>query len=282
MFLKRVRLKGLVDESKLVRMTGGELKTRSASAAAVVDVRLGVRFAKGHFPGSLNVGLGGRSFVACVSLFVPQQGQTVLVVDKPEDARKAQLDLARAGLENVAGFITAGDLPELHQLTQLDVLDLYSTLSRGGKPAILDIRSPGEWKWNGIPGSRNIPLVQLPARVAELSSLIRWWLSVRTDIRARRRRAGSKPTASIAYSSYSVAWMRTLEFLSTRTLKRCHIVHCSPSECLASLLTLPINLIVRMIEGRSVSTRWRALHQSFQPAESEAAPSLPEGYRRDL
>jgi len=169
MFLKRFRLKGLVDEPKLVRMTGGELKTRSASGAAVVDVRLGVRFAKGHFPGSLNVGLGNRSFVACISLFLPKQGQTVLVVDNPEDASRAQIDLARAGFENVAGFITAGDLPQLHQLTQLNVLDLYSTLSRGGKPAILDIRSPVEWKSNGIPGSRNIPLVQLPARVAELS-----------------------------------------------------------------------------------------------------------------
>jgi hydroxyacylglutathione hydrolase len=169
MFLKRFRLKGLVDESKLVRMTGEELKTRSASAAAVVDVRLGVRFAKGHFPGSLNVGLGGRSFAACVNLFLPKQGQTVLVVDKSEEARRAQTDLARGGFEDVVGFITADDLPELHQLTQLNVLDLYSTLSRGGKPAILDIRSPGEWKSNGIPGSGNIPLVQLPARVAELS-----------------------------------------------------------------------------------------------------------------
>jgi hydroxyacylglutathione hydrolase len=169
MFLKRFRLKGLVHESKLARMTGGELKTRSASGAAVVDVRLGVRFAKGHFPGSLNVGLGDRSFAACVRLFLPKQSQTVLVVDKPEEASRAQTDLARAGFEDVLGFIAADDLPELHQLTQLSVLDLYSTLSRGGKPAMLDIRSPGEWKSDGIPGSQNIPLVQLPARVSELS-----------------------------------------------------------------------------------------------------------------
>ena len=169
MFLKRFRLKGLVDESKLVRMTGGELKTRSASGAAVVDVRLGVRFAKGHFPGSLNVGLGGCNFAACVGLFLPKEGQTVLVVDKPEEASRAQTELARAGFKDIGGFITADDLPELHQLTQLNVLDLYSTLSRGGKPAILDIRSSGEWKSNGIPGSRNIPLVHLRARVGELS-----------------------------------------------------------------------------------------------------------------
>ena len=170
MFLKRFRLKGLVDESKLTRMTGEELETRVASGAAVVDVRLGVRFAKGHFPGSLNVGLGGRSFAACVSLFLPKQGQTLLVADKPEEASRAQIDLARAGFKDIGGFISADDLPELHQLTQLNVLDLYSTLSRGGKPAILDIRSSGEWKSNGIPGSRNIPMLQLPARVGELSS----------------------------------------------------------------------------------------------------------------
>jgi hydroxyacylglutathione hydrolase len=169
MFLKRFRLKGLVDQSKLARMTGGELKTRSASAAAVVDVRLGVRFAKGHFPGSLNVGLGGCNFAACVGLFLPKEGQTVLVVDKPEEASRAQADLARAGFKDIGGFITADDLPELHQLTQLNVLDLYSTLSRGGKPAILDIRASREWKSNGIPGSRNIPLVHLRARVGELS-----------------------------------------------------------------------------------------------------------------
>jgi hydroxyacylglutathione hydrolase len=169
MFLKRFRLKGLVDESKLVRMTGGELKTRSAAGDAVLDVRLGVRFAKGHFPGSLNVGLGGRSFGACVSLFLLKQCQAVLVVDKPEEASRAQIDLDRAGFKNVVGYITADDLPEMHRLTQLNVLDLYSTLSRGGKPAILDIRSPGEWKSNGIPGSRNIPLVQLSSRVGELS-----------------------------------------------------------------------------------------------------------------
>jgi hydroxyacylglutathione hydrolase len=170
MFLRRFRLKGLVHESKLVRMTGRELKTRSASGAAVVDVRLGVQFAKGHFPGSLNVGLGGRGFAVCVNLFLPKQAQTVLVVDEPEEAGKAQTELARAGFKDVQGFITADDLPELHQLTQLSVIDLYSTLSRGGKPAILDIRSPDEWKSGGIPGSRNIALMQLPARVSELSS----------------------------------------------------------------------------------------------------------------
>lgn len=170
MFLKRFRLKGLAHEfAELVRVTEEELRTRSASGDAVVDVRLGNQFAEGHFPGSLNVGLAGRMFSACVGLFLPKESQIVLVVDKPEEASRAQEGLVRAGFYKVVGFIKAADLTVLHQLTQLSVFDLNSTLSRGGKPAILDVRSPGAWRSSGIYGSRNIPLEQLAARVLELS-----------------------------------------------------------------------------------------------------------------
>jgi hydroxyacylglutathione hydrolase len=170
MFLKRFRFKGLAPESsELVRITEEELKTRSASGAAVLDLRLGIQFAEGHFPCSLNVGLASRRFTSCVSLFLPKDRQILLVVDKPEEASRAQADLARAEFDEVVGFIDAADLTELHQLTQLSAFDLHSTLSRGGKPAILDIRSPSEWKSNGISGSINTPLGQLETRVSELS-----------------------------------------------------------------------------------------------------------------
>ena len=109
------------------------------------------------------------------------------------------------GFDNVLGFVEAGDLTELHQLTQLSVADLHSTLSRGGKPAILDVRSTGEWKSNGIRGSMNIPLDAtcrarfralffqstgsgLPGRISER----RW------------RRVGSRQMASTAFNICSV------------------------------------------------------------------------------
>jgi hydroxyacylglutathione hydrolase len=170
MFLKRFRLKGLAHESaELVKIKDEVLRTGSASGTAVVDVRPGNQFAEGHFPGSLNVGLGGRMFASSVGLFLARQSQIVLVVDNPEEASKAQTSLARAGFDTILGFIEAVDLTVIHQLTQLNVFDLYSTLSRGGKPAILDVRSPSEWKLSGISGSRNIPLEQLAGRVSELS-----------------------------------------------------------------------------------------------------------------
>ena len=167
MFLKRFRLKGVAHEyAALVRFKEEELRTRSASGVAVIDVRSGMQFAEGHFPGSLNIGLANRMFAACVGLFLPKQSQILLVVDQPEEASRA---LACAGFHKVLGFIEGRDLTVLHQLTQLSAFDLNSTLSRGGKPAILDVRTVSEWKSSGIFGSRNIPLAQLAARVLELS-----------------------------------------------------------------------------------------------------------------
>jgi hydroxyacylglutathione hydrolase len=170
MFLKRFRLKGVAHESgALVRITEEELRTMSAAGAMVVDVRSGTQFAEGHFPGSLNIGLANRMFATCVGLFIPKQSQILVVVDKPDDASGARADLACAGLDKILGFIEAENLTVVHQTTQLSVFDLNSTLSRGGKPAILDVRTPCEWKSSGISGSRNIPLSQLAARVLELS-----------------------------------------------------------------------------------------------------------------
>jgi hydroxyacylglutathione hydrolase len=170
MFLKRFRLKGLAHEaSQPARIAEEELKIRSVSGADVIDIRLGTQFAEGHFPGSLNVGLTNHLFADYVGLFLPKQSQILLVVEKQDEAKRARAELARAGFDRVLGFVQAGDLTVLHQLTQLNVLDLNSTLSRGGKPAILDVRTPAEWKSSGIYGSRNIPLKQLASRVLELS-----------------------------------------------------------------------------------------------------------------
>jgi len=170
MFLKRFRLKGVAHESgALVRTTEEELRTRSASGAVVIDVRSGTQFAEGHFPGSLNIGLANRMFATCVGLFLAKQSQILVVVDNPDQASRARAELACAGFDKVLGFIEAESLTVVHQTTQLSVFDLNSTLSRGGKPAILDVRTPCEWKSSGISGSRNIPLAQLAARVLELS-----------------------------------------------------------------------------------------------------------------
>jgi hydroxyacylglutathione hydrolase len=173
MFLKRFRAKAqaalLHHISGLAQMTDEELKNKSAAGARVIDLRDVVDFAEGHFPGSLNVGLGSREFDLCLGIFLSKKDRIFLVVDQAEQAHGARLALFRAGFVKVGGFIEANRLKVLHRLTQLSVFDLKSTLCRGGRPEILDVRSTDRWKWSEIPGSKNIPLARLAARASELS-----------------------------------------------------------------------------------------------------------------
>jgi hydroxyacylglutathione hydrolase len=175
MFLNRLRVREFAAAAlrrhvpRLPRMTEEDLKANSGAGELVVDVRESVDFAGGHFPGSLNFGLASREFAVCIGYFLSEQDRIILVVDHAKQAHHARLELFRAQVGKVGGFIEGSRLTELHRLTQLSVFDLKSTLCRGGKPEILDVRSDDKWKWSEIPGSRNIPLAQLPSRVSELS-----------------------------------------------------------------------------------------------------------------
>jgi rhodanese-related sulfurtransferase len=90
MFLKRLQIRELAQAvlphhfPKFARMTEQELQAESEGGAVVLDIRHGVAFAEGHFPGSLNVGLASREFVHCVGLFLSKQNRIFLVVDQSE------------------------------------------------------------------------------------------------------------------------------------------------------------------------------------------------------
>ena len=155
---------------RLARISEEDLVEQSASGATVIDIRDVTEFCEGHFPGSLNIRLGNRAFASSVEMFVPKESQIIFVVAKAQEARWAAGELGRTGYPQAAGFIVAGDLTETDQLTRLNVFDLKSTLCRGRKPAILDVRSVSEWRSTRIPGSKNIPLAQLYTRISELCS----------------------------------------------------------------------------------------------------------------
>ncbi|HZC59064.1 MAG TPA: rhodanese-like domain-containing protein [Chthoniobacterales bacterium] len=171
MFLNRFDLMRLRCPSrKLARVSQEELAAKPDSEVTVIDVRIVKEFAEGHVPGSLNVYLGNAAFASCVELFVPKWSQIIFVVEKAQEAGRAAAKLGRAGYPDIGGFIVADKLSETDRLTRLNVFDLKSTLSRGRKPAILDVRSAGEWTATRIPDSKNIPLRQLAARSSELCS----------------------------------------------------------------------------------------------------------------
>jgi len=146
-----------------------EEELSTGSDAVVVDVRGWLKFGQGHFPGSWNIGLESPHFISSVGIFVERSHRIFLVAEDGRQAREACLQLVDAGFLKVAGFLEAPRLTRLHRITQLAVADLKSTLARGGKPQLLDVRSPEEWKSTRIIRSTNIPLETLPGRFAELS-----------------------------------------------------------------------------------------------------------------
>ena len=126
MFLKRFQIREFARAALLhyvpglARITEEDLQAESAARAAVIDLRHGVDFAEGHFPGSLNIALASREFVLCVGFFLSRVKHEVLNAKNHE--REAEI-IARAGEKgaitvatNMAGrgvdIILGGDTPK--------------------------------------------------------------------------------------------------------------------------------------------------------------------------
>ncbi len=151
----------------LDEMTEEELQHAVKDDAVVIDVRAPGKFGAGHFPGSLNIGLGSPSFSTWSGFMVPGEKAIALVVGSAEDAKKARLELARIGFDNVLGYIKADALSKTEKLPQMSVQQLKASLQNNG-PLVLDVRTPTEWKSGHIESARHVPLSTFGKELPEL------------------------------------------------------------------------------------------------------------------
>jgi len=152
-----------------------ELEDAVRKKAIVVDTRAAERFARGHVPGTLNIPLG-KSFLNWMGAFVPEDEEFALITDADtDDSIKAILhDLCKIGLTRVRG-IFRGDVTQewksrggaLDVVSQIDPAGL-AAITKNGRPRIVDVRSPEEWRKGHLPGAVHIPLAALPSRLSEL------------------------------------------------------------------------------------------------------------------
>ena len=127
------------------------------NGAAVIDARSAGEFGAGHFPDSINIGLGSPSFSTWTGFMISGDKPIALVLGSESDAKKARLELARIGFDNVVGYITADTLTENQTLPQISVQELGASLKNDG-PLVVDVRTPTEWKSGHIDGARHLPL----------------------------------------------------------------------------------------------------------------------------
>lgn len=150
----------------LDEMSEEELKQATKDYAVVLDVRSPDEFGVGHFPGSLNIGLGSPSFSTWTGFMVPGEKAIVLVVGVPGDAQRARLNLARIGFDNLVGYIPAKSLHQVQALPQRSAQTLKETKANG--LTLVDVRTPNEWKTSHIEGARHLPLGTFAERAKDL------------------------------------------------------------------------------------------------------------------
>jgi glyoxylase-like metal-dependent hydrolase (beta-lactamase superfamily II)/rhodanese-related sulfurtransferase len=128
--------------------------------ALILDVRDPDAFAARHIAGAVNIGLDGN-FASWCGTLLPFDTPIVIVAEDEASASQAVIRLARVGIENIAGRITALDGIATAPLPQISVHDLDGM-------AVLDVRRTAEF-WEGhVTGAQNIPLHELPDRLAEV------------------------------------------------------------------------------------------------------------------
>ena len=157
---------------ELPPLSESELRFSFGRGAAVIDTRSAPFFGAGHFPGSLSIGLSSSLFSTWVGFLVPFGKPIALVVGSADSAKKARLELARIGFDNVLGYLQADALTRAQQLSQLGVEELHTALRCGKAPRILDVRTAGEWESDHIESAAHIPLPMLPRRLAEVNRAV--------------------------------------------------------------------------------------------------------------
>src|SRR3989441_4856947 len=144
------------------------------SGAQVLDVREAGDFAKGHLLYAINIGFSGQ-YATWARPGLSRQRPNLI---RPEAGarRGGVVRLGRIGFDNVSGYLDGGMQAlalrsDLLGRTERVTAAVMAEELRASEPSVvLDVRTAREWRERHLPGSLNVPLNQLPARVGELPS----------------------------------------------------------------------------------------------------------------
>ncbi len=144
----------------------------AADGAIVVDLRPAEAFAQGHPDGAVNLAYGSKVGYWAGWVLTPDMPLLLLASD-PAHAQDAGVQLLRVGLDRIEGTIDGGfEAWEAAALPtavtpQMAVDALHGAASR---LFLIDVRSPREWRAGHVDGAVNIPVGEIPARLADLPS----------------------------------------------------------------------------------------------------------------
>ncbi len=158
-------------------VSAGELARRIAAGDWVVDLRHRRTFAAGHVPGSFGFE-HGDSFATYLGWLIPWGTPLTLIGETGGQIAAAQRDLARIGIDRVAGAAVArsGGWPAAPRLATYPVAGFPGLAAARERQdlAVLDVRRAPERARGSITGSLHVPLHELPGRLRDLPHRPLW------------------------------------------------------------------------------------------------------------
>jgi hydroxyacylglutathione hydrolase len=141
--------------------------------AAVVDIRPGRDYDRGHIHGSYNVGIDGP-VSAWVGWLVARDRPIVLAGGTEQQHRDAHRQLLRIGFDRVAGALDGGmdawrsSGRELSTFQTVDVEDMAEWILSAEPMTVVDARDEHEWSSGHVPGSVHMYVPDIPHRAVEI------------------------------------------------------------------------------------------------------------------
>jgi glyoxylase-like metal-dependent hydrolase (beta-lactamase superfamily II)/rhodanese-related sulfurtransferase len=146
------------------------LRRRIDAGEWVVDLRNRTAFAAGHAPGTLNFGIKG-AFATYLGWLITWGTPVTLLGETPDDVAEAQRELVRIGIDRPAAQATGGPQnwtnDQLASFPTATFADLEQ-VRHHRNVVILDVRRADEYDATRIQGAHNIPIQELPGRVADV------------------------------------------------------------------------------------------------------------------
>lgn len=157
----------------LTKLTADEVAQLMDGGAALVDVREGREYDRGHIPGSYSVGIDGP-VSAWVGWLVARGRPIVLAGGTKAQNRKAQRQLLRIGFDTIAGELDGGidawrsSGRDVSAFETVDVEDMAQWVLSAEPMTVVDVRDEHEWVSGHVPGALHVYVPDVPARAGEI------------------------------------------------------------------------------------------------------------------
>lgn len=145
-----------------------ELRRRIDGGDWVLDLRDRGKFADAHVPGSLGFE-HATQFSTYVGWLLPWGAEITLIGADHAQVRAAQRDLARIGMDRLAGASTENPerLSGARGPSSYSITDFRGLAAHGLEGiTVLDVRQRSEWEAGHLPGATHLPIQQVPDSLA--------------------------------------------------------------------------------------------------------------------